>query len=93
MPTRNGTEPFSVGDQFLKDFLSQFRRYEIRIGTRLLDRALPLMARYNLSSHDACVAAITFHADVEHLVSLDRKFVRIDGLSLWNNRIPERRRP
>lgn len=75
----------------MKEFLGLFRSYEIRIGSRVLDRALDLMGQYNLSSHDACVAAIAFHAGVPDLVSLDWKFARVDGLELWNDRIPGRR--
>ena len=79
------------GDQYLRTFLDLFDRYEVRIGTRLLDRALQLMARYNLKSHDACVAAIAFHTDVADVVSLDKDFLRVDGLRVWNNGIPARR--
>jgi predicted nucleic acid-binding protein len=79
------------GDDYLKTLLSLYDRYEVRIGSRLLDRALRLMARYNLKSHDACVAAIAFHTEVTDIVSLDKDFLRIDGLHVWNNRIPARR--
>lgn len=82
---------YKHGDEYLKTLLSLFDRYEVRIGTRLLDRALSLMARYNLKSHDACLAAIAFHTDVVDLVSLDKDFLRVDGLRLWNNGIPGRR--
>jgi predicted nucleic acid-binding protein len=79
------------GDDYLKSLFSLFDRYEVRIGTRLLDRALRLMARYNLKSHDACVAAVAFHTEVTDVVSLDRDFLRIDSLHIWNNGIPGRR--
>ena len=80
-----------LGDQYLKLFLSLFNRYEARVGTRLLNRAIKLMARYNLGSHDACLAAIAFHTEVLDIVSLDRDFLRVDALHLWNNGIPGRR--
>jgi len=79
------------GDDYLKSLLSLFDRYEVRIGTRLLDRALRLMARYNLKSHDACVAAVAIHTEVADVVSLDRDFLRIESLHMWNNGIPGRR--
>lgn len=88
---------YQHGDDYLRTFLSLFDRYEVRIGTRLLDRALRLMAQYNLRSHDACVAAIALHTEVLDVVSLDADFLPVDGLRLWNNGIParraERRRP
>ena len=62
------------------------------MGPRLLDRAVKLMGRYNLGSHDACLAAIAFHTDVLDIVSLDKDFQRVDGIHLWNNDIPGRRR-
>lgn len=82
---------FALGDSYLQDFLRSFRRFEVRISTRLLDRALRLMARYNLDSQDACVAACAFHSDVRDVVSLDKHFHRVDGIDLWNNHIPVRR--
>ncbi|HEU4758934.1 MAG TPA: PIN domain-containing protein [Dehalococcoidia bacterium] len=82
---------FQRGDEYLKTFLALFDRYEVRVGTRLLDRALRLMARYNLRSHDACVAAMAFHAEVLDVVSLDADFLRVDDLHVWNNGVPARR--
>jgi len=79
------------GDEYLKTLLSLYDRYEVRIGPRLLDRALRLMARYNLKSHDACVAAAAFHTEVADVVSLDKDFLRAEGLHVWNNGIPGRR--
>lgn len=85
------TRGFAVGDKYLKDFLALFRRYEIRIGARLLDRALDIMSNYNLTSHDACVVAIAGYTDTPDIVSLDSKFRRVDGIQLWNDLIPTRR--
>lgn len=82
---------YKHGDEYLKTFLSLFDRYEVRIGPRLLDRALSLVSRYNLRPHDACVAAIAFHTQVVDVVSLDADFLPVDGLHLWNNGIPARR--
>jgi predicted nucleic acid-binding protein len=79
------------GDDYLKALLTLYDRYEVRIGSRLLDRALSLMARYNLKSHDACIVAIAFHTEVVDVVSLDKDFLRVDGLHVWNNGIPGRR--
>ena len=79
------------GDDYLKSLLRLFDRYEVRIGKRLLDRALRLMARYNLQSHDACVAAVATHTQVDHVVTLDRRFLRVADLHIWNNGIPARR--
>lgn len=90
-PASERARAYVIGDSYLRDFLRLFRRYEVRIGTRLLDQALQVMGRYNLASRDACVAAIAFYADVPDVVSLDAKFRRVDGIHLWNNRIPERR--
>jgi len=50
-----------------------------------------LMGTYNLTSHDACVAAVRLRANVPDVVSLDGVFRRVDHLELWNNRLPERR--
>jgi predicted nucleic acid-binding protein len=86
-PGLDRSRAYSTGDRFLKDFLRLFRRYEVRIGVRLLDRALSLMERYNLTSHDACVLAIAFYTDVLDVGSLDRKFRRVDGIQLWNNHL------
>ena len=91
-PGSERVRAFLIGDRYLRDFLSLFRRYEIRIGTRLLDCALSLMAQYNLASHDACVIAMASHAGVPDVASPDAKFRRIDGIQLWNDAIPERRR-
>ena len=49
------------------------------------------MARYNLQSHDACVAAVAMHTQVAHVVTLDKRFLRVDDLQVWNNSIPARR--
>jgi predicted nucleic acid-binding protein len=86
-PASERARAFAIGDRYLKDFLAMFRGYEIRIGARVLDEALRLMSLYNLGSHDACMAAIAFRAGVPDLVSLDRKFRRVDGIQLWNNHI------
>jgi predicted nucleic acid-binding protein len=84
-------EWYQLGDQYPKLFLSLYDRYEVRVGPRLLDRAVKLMGRYNLGSHDACLAAIAFHTDVTDIVSLDADFRRVDGIHLWNSDIPARR--
>jgi len=89
---RQREEWYQLGDEYLKLFLGLYDRYEVRVGPRLLDRAVKLMGRYNLGSHDACLAAIAFHTDVLDIVSLDKDFQRVDGIHLWNNDIPGRRR-
>lgn len=90
-PASDRAQAFILGDRYLKQFLGLFRSYEVRIGSRVLDRALGLMGRYDLASHDACVAAIGFHAGVPDLVSLDKKFAAVDGFELWNDGILARR--
>lgn len=103
LPAEMGGEPvracvddreqwYKLGDEYLKTLLSLFDRYEVRIGTRLLDKALDLAARYNLRSHDACLLACAFHTEVLDIVSLDKHFLRVDGIHVWNNGIPARRR-
>ena len=82
---------YRLGESYLKDFLRAFRRYEIRLGARLLDQALGLIASYNLRSLDACLAASALRAGVPDVVSLDGVFRRVDGIDLWNNDIPSRR--
>jgi len=91
-PVAERARLYRVGDGYLRDFLRLFERYEVRIGVRLLNRALPVMAHYNLRSHDACVVACALHTEVPHIASLDRDFCRVDGIELWNNDIPSRRR-
>jgi len=88
----NREEWYKLGDEYLKIFLSLFDRYEVRIGARLLDKALALAGQYNLRSHDACLLACAFHTEVLHIVSLDRHFLRVDRIHVWNNNIPARRR-
>lgn len=83
---------YALGDEYLKLFLSLFDRYEVRLGTRLLNQAVKLMGRYNLGSRDACLAAIAFHTQVLDVVSLDRDFLCVDRIHVWNNDIPARRR-
>ena len=85
------TDVYQIGDRFLRDFLRNYNVWEISIGSRLLDGALQLMGRYNLKSHDACVAALAFQSGFTDIVSLDRDFRRLDGVRLWNNGIPGRR--
>jgi len=82
---------YRVGDRYFRDFLTLFDRYEVRIGARLLDRALYLIGRFNLRSLDACVAACALRSDVPHIASLDGSFRRVDGIELWNNDVPGRR--
>jgi predicted nucleic acid-binding protein len=84
-------ESYQLGDEYLKLFLGLYDRYEVKVGTRVLDRAVKLVGRYNLRSHDACLAAIAFHTGVLDIVSLDSHFRRVDDIHLWNNDIPRRR--
>lgn len=82
---------FRVGDAYLKQFLDLFGKFEAPLDGDLLDEALKLAARLNLRSHDPCIAALSAYTQVGDVVSLDKDFLRVDGLRLWNNNIPARR--
>ena len=85
-------EGYRAGLSLLARFLSAFRRREVRLSIRLQEAAVPYMARHNLRPMDACLVAAAFTAGVPHIASLDRDLRKVDGIELWNDRIPARRR-
>jgi predicted nucleic acid-binding protein len=82
---------FRRGDQLLRDFLSGFNTYILDLSEELLDAALMLIARYNLRPHDGCLAATAYRSGLNVIVSLDADFLKVDGLELWNDHIPDER--
>lgn len=82
---------YEIGDGFLLDFLNAFERYEVRLSARLQERARRAMADYNLKPMDACLVASSFQVGVPDIASLDARFRRVEGIRLWNDRIPQRR--
>jgi predicted nucleic acid-binding protein len=82
---------YERGRELLTNFLNQFRRYEVRLGVRVHNRAIGLMATYNLKPGDAWLLATAQQVRVADIVSLDSDFRPVDGIDLWNNHVPDRR--
>lgn len=80
------------GDDALTSFLNQFDQYEVRLTVRLHNEVGRAMAEHRLRPMDACLVAAARRTQVNHIVSLDRDFQRVDGIDLWNNHIPSKRK-
>ena len=83
---------FRQMDGLVRDLLSLFDTYEVRLTKGLLDEARDTAARYKLNSHDALVVALA-RRTVPHVAGIDADFLKVeDWLHVWNNRIPARRK-
>jgi predicted nucleic acid-binding protein len=71
----------------LEDLLEHFAWVEIPLTPDIRAAALEYISEYNLGSQDAVHLASATSAAVLEFASLDRSFRRIEGLSLWNDRI------
>lgn len=91
-PARNRELYSKLGDDYLGHFLGLFERYEVRLTNRLQDQTRRLMARHNLKPMDACLLASALQTQVTDIVSLDGDFQKVDGIDLWNDFIPSKRR-
>jgi predicted nucleic acid-binding protein len=76
-------ETFRSANEDLRVLLAQFGAVEIATDRAQLDLAVDLCAEYNLRPHDALVVALGQLSEVGDLVSLDRDFRRVDGITLW----------
>jgi predicted nucleic acid-binding protein len=71
----------------LNALLAQFSWVEIDLIPQIRTTALQLVAQYNLGGQDAVHLASATWAGVLDVASFDEGFRRVDGLSLWNDRI------
>jgi len=83
-PTTDRVNAFIEADNALNDLLGSFLRRRVGISKRLMSAASILVAEFNLSSHDALLIAVARETRVQHLVSFDRDFRRVDGIELWD---------
>jgi predicted nucleic acid-binding protein len=67
--------------------LSQFAWVEVPMSPLVRRLAVRFMAEYGLGSQDASHLASAAHAGVADFASFDAVYRRVDGLSLWNDRI------
>ena len=79
-----------VADILLGKFLAQFRITEIRLNQRVVSLAIELVGRFDLQSYDAVHVASALHAGCTAIASLDKHFRRVEGIHLWNNRLPRK---
>jgi predicted nucleic acid-binding protein len=75
--------------KWLESFLSHFNWAEIPLTDTVRMQAVEYMAVYNLKPHDAMHVAAANSVGVADLASFDKKYRRINGLFLWNDRIYE----
>lgn len=90
----NRWQESSVRESYLRDLLSdfeavldQFGWVEVPVTPDVRLAAVRLVAQYNLGAQDALHLASATAAGVRDLASFDESFRRVDGLSLWNDRI------
>jgi predicted nucleic acid-binding protein len=69
------------------DILSPFPWEEVPLTAAVQAQATEYMAMFNLDAQDATHLACARLAGVRDLASYDRRFRRVDRLSLWNDRI------
>lgn len=74
----------------LEALLEHFTWVEIPLTPEVRTVAIEYISRYNVGSQDAAHLASATVAGVVDLASLDRSFRRIDGLTLWNDRIHDK---
>jgi predicted nucleic acid-binding protein len=82
--TRDRINAFRKADNALNDLLTSFLRRRFVISRRLMKAASVLVARFNLSAHDALIVAVAHESRVPHLVTFDRDFRRVDWIELWD---------
>jgi predicted nucleic acid-binding protein len=70
-----------------QQFLDQFTWVEVPLTSDVRTTALDIVKELNLDPHDAVHLASATLNGVLDLASLDRAYRRVDGLSLWNDRI------
>jgi predicted nucleic acid-binding protein len=71
----------------LEDLLNQFAWVEVPLTPAVRQVAVAYMADFSLGSQDAVHLASAAQESVPDFASLDRVFLQVDGLDLWNDRI------